>query len=723
MDPQILDLSRNYLTGPITLPAISSLRVSSNFFSGPLPDGACQARNFDANCFTLPSDCSLVVQRKEAACNAFCGISSAATSSSADASAAACAGVIVSHSVSQPIVPPTTVLTKGTVKETGGKFTAAPVTLFVFEEGQAMYGCGAQLAFQVNFTVAILPRSGPTGSGGFAFVISSTDQLGSGSGVGYSGMDSHSIAVEFDTQQDKQQGDMLNQHVGLNIQGQERSLAAVKAPFPLNNKKPYTAWVDYEPGEPGTIQVFLAASEVKPVEPLLERRVALCEVLQAGAEQQAFFFGFVASTAKPFQMQLILRSAMHTGLPAAHNPVGIIPHASWAYAVVASVEAAYGIALNQEAPQLSVDSLFAAMGLTSLAAKCTTGNSPAAAFEKLLTLLRGGFMGFTNSGVERTQFKGYVGLMLAVRRQPVVVHIEASASTFVQYDGGGDGVCGINVLPGIYPIVKIPKDLCGQKSYKGVGDLQPIDMCGSYPMNPCAVGTCVNDGKGAYSCICPPNYIESRTVYNSSTCDPANTTATTLTVTGANWWCSDILSATGLSLASLPQQTMGDSCSSISTQLGISSIYLISLNPSLDCSKPIKAGHSLCLERNATFAFTTPKCLQYGMLTAQDTCEGLLQEALESSEEEPEGPVAVTADSWIELYRNNPGLICPRTIPASSATVASVNSVQVCLMADYESLIAHSCKQGRLKLVSPSLMCGGALSFYGGAKRGAENGP
>ncbi|CAI5498688.1 unnamed protein product [Closterium sp. Naga37s-1] len=231
-------------------------------------------------------------------------------------------GVIVSHSVSQPIVPPTTVLTKGTVKETGGKFTAAPVTLFVFEEGQAMYGCGAQLAFQVNFTVAILPRSGPTGSGGFAFVISSTDQLGSGSGVGYSGMDSHSIAVEFDTQQDKQQGDMLNQHVGLNIQGQKRSLAAVKAPFPLNNKKPYTSWVDYEPGEPGTIQVFLAASEVKPVEPLLERRVALCEVLQAGAEQQAFFFGFVASTAKPFQMQLILRSALHT---ASYAPVGASP--------------------------------------------------------------------------------------------------------------------------------------------------------------------------------------------------------------------------------------------------------------------------------------------------------------------------------------------------------------------------------------------------------------
>ncbi|CAI5498695.1 unnamed protein product [Closterium sp. Naga37s-1] len=279
----MLDLSRNYLTGPITLPAISSLRVSSNFFSGPLPDGACQARNFDANCFTLPSDCSLVVQRKEAACNAFCGISFA----SSYAGAATAGGIIGIHSVSQPIAPPTTMLTKGTVKETGKKFTAAPVTLFVYEAGQATSGCGVQLAFQANFTFMLSPRSGRKGSGGFAFVISSTDQ-------------------------GQRQGDMRHQHVGLNIHGQNRSLAAVKSPFPLNNKKRYTAWVDYEPGEPGTIQVFLAASEVKPVEPLLERRVALCEVLQAGAEQQAFFFGFVASTVKSLQKHLILKSAMHT---------------------------------------------------------------------------------------------------------------------------------------------------------------------------------------------------------------------------------------------------------------------------------------------------------------------------------------------------------------------------------------------------------------------------
>ncbi|GJP38678.1 hypothetical protein CLOM_g23102 [Closterium sp. NIES-68] len=46
-----------------------------------------------------------------------------------------------------------------------------------------------------------------------------------------------------------------------------------------------------------------------------------------------------------------------------------------------------------------------------------------------------GFGNYIVSGFERTAFKGYFGLMLAVRRQPVVVHIEASAASFVNYNG------------------------------------------------------------------------------------------------------------------------------------------------------------------------------------------------------------------------------------------------------------------------------------------------
>ncbi|CAI5536901.1 unnamed protein product, partial [Closterium sp. Naga37s-1] len=102
-------------------------------------------------------------------------------------------------------------------------------------------------------------------------------------------------------------------------------------------------------------------------------------------------------------------------------------NACWAYAVVASIEAAYGIATNKAAPQLSVESLFAAMGLTTAEGKCSAGGSPTDAFEKLLALPKGGValaVNATASGVpastrkravvkyypiqgfERTRFKG-----------------------------------------------------------------------------------------------------------------------------------------------------------------------------------------------------------------------------------------------------------------------------------------------------------------------------
>ncbi|CAI5963097.1 unnamed protein product [Closterium sp. NIES-64] len=281
------DLSHNYLTSrAVKLLAARTLYLSSNFLSGPLPDGACQPHSFDANCFTLPLGCALVPQRQEAACNALCGVSSAAGA----AAAAACGGHGVcypegaslaptcqnkNYSSSQAVLPPASILTRGGQRETKGNFTAEPVKLFVYEANQGLSRCGLQLAFHANFTFSLLPRSGHVGFNGLAFVISATDQVGSGAGVGH--------------------------HVGLNVRGEDRSLVAVRSPFRLSNRKAYTAWVDYEPGDPGTIQVFLADSQEKPQQAVLEWRLALCEVLQGAVDQPAFFFGFVASTTvKPF---------------------------------------------------------------------------------------------------------------------------------------------------------------------------------------------------------------------------------------------------------------------------------------------------------------------------------------------------------------------------------------------------------------------------------------
>ncbi|GJP49260.1 hypothetical protein CLOM_g8497, partial [Closterium sp. NIES-68] len=166
---------------------------------------------------------------------------------------------------SKPIVPPFTVLTKGTQKESQGKFIANPVILFANPAGPSL-GCGVELAFSVSFTFSLIPQSGTFGSNGFAFVISAKAKVGNPDGVGYGGVETRSVAIEFDTRWNDNHGDINSQHVGLNVNGMDQSLVAEVSPFTLNDGSAYTAWVDYEPGDPGTIRVFLANLNVKPEE-------------------------------------------------------------------------------------------------------------------------------------------------------------------------------------------------------------------------------------------------------------------------------------------------------------------------------------------------------------------------------------------------------------------------------------------------------------------------
>ncbi|CAI6002402.1 unnamed protein product [Closterium sp. NIES-64] len=246
---------------------------------------------FDANCFTLPLGCALVPQRQEAACNAFCGVSSAAGA----AAAAACGGHGVCYPEGASLAPtclcdagfvqfggitcvaqgqnkkllkqssgsPTSIYThQGGQRETKGNFTAEPVKLFCVrgKPGTVAVWAAARLSRQLY----LLPLASicHVGFNGLAFVISARTRWGVALGWGYGGMDTRSMAVEFDTLQNKEHGDMSSHHVGLNA---------------------YTAWVDYEPGDPGTLQVFLADSQEKPQQAVLEWRLALCEVLQGAA--------------------------------------------------------------------------------------------------------------------------------------------------------------------------------------------------------------------------------------------------------------------------------------------------------------------------------------------------------------------------------------------------------------------------------------------------------
>ncbi|GJP71081.1 hypothetical protein CLOP_g1942 [Closterium sp. NIES-67] len=396
----------------------------------------------------------------------------------------------------------------------GTAFTAAPLPLFSYFNTKAT--CGYQFAFNASFAFSLDPDS-EAGGDGLVFVVAAAlpDRLG---GVGR-----RSVGVEFDSVLSVKHSDPNDNHVGVNVGGSPVSLASATAPLILNDAQTKHAWIHYDPTSGGTLRVFLSSDPVQPLTPTLRARVSLCSILLPKASNLAL--GFVLDE-DSFSSQGF-NSAFHYASDC------------WAYAVVAAVEAAYSIASNwSQPPVLSVDHLRLA-----LSSNCD-GGSPTKALQFLLNATNQGrgtkYYGIR--GIERTAFYGWFGLMLAVQRQPVIVHIEASAPSFQDYDGrgkyadeacfsghlnhvvlvvgflsanfdpsnsampppfwiirnswgtqwgdqghmrmdirSGDGICGINTLPGLFPVVR-------------------MDVCGSSSRNPCVVGTCVNDGRGSYSC-------------------------------------------------------------------------------------------------------------------------------------------------------------------------------------------------------------------------------
>ncbi|GJP31227.1 hypothetical protein CLOM_g10159 [Closterium sp. NIES-68] len=518
----------------------------------------------------------------------------------------------------------------------------------------------------------------------------------------------------------------------------------------------------------------------------------------------------------------------------------------WAYAVVAAVEAAYSIASNwSQPPVLSVDHLRLA-----LSSNCD-GGSPTKALQFLLNAttqgrglleqavysqalaLKGGSPVSTRyygiRGIERTAFYGWFGLMLAVQRQPVIVHIEASAPSFQDYDGrgkyadeacfsghlnhvvlvvgflstgfdpysampppfwiirnswgtqwgdqghmrmdirSGDGLCGINTLPGLFPVVRTSADSCGSRSFKftvlgatfnpcgqfncskkgtsnrckcsdarfvqvkntdGSYTCAYVDVCGSSSRNPCVVGTCVNDGRGSYSCVCPPGFAQGTTLANSASCAPGDAGGV-YTVQQSNVWCSDVHPIFALTLDQFKQQNKGVSCS---TPLRLNSRLLVNstvdpcsvfyttvlgdtcagvgrqvelcgeaasdaaceaafqaLNPAVDCWS-LKPSQAVCVERDPSKANLTVVCDQYYRARLNDTCHSIAQLA-----EPPLSPV--------DFYRLNPGVNCNQLIPVKNySRPATTFGAEVCI-GSATNFSAGICSRTSTYTISPGDDC------------------
>ncbi|XP_030529023.1 L-type lectin-domain containing receptor kinase S.4-like [Rhodamnia argentea] len=165
-------------------------------------------------------------------------------------------------------------------------------------------------SFSTSFVFAVVPEYPKLGGHGLAFVVSPSRDLPGALPSQYLGLlnasdignfSDHLFAVELDTVQDFEFGDINDNHVGIDINSLASNASApaayyaagddsTKLDLNLKSGKAIQAWIDYDSGEK-VINVTIAPSSVKPKRPILSFNVDLSPVFR-----EFMFVGFSAST-------------------------------------------------------------------------------------------------------------------------------------------------------------------------------------------------------------------------------------------------------------------------------------------------------------------------------------------------------------------------------------------------------------------------------------------
>lgn len=165
--------------------------------------------------------------------------------------------------------------------------------------GSAMYSDAVELAkdgsFSTYFTFSMSPIGDPGAryADGIAFVLHSDKKnLGTiGEGVGYRGIEP-SFVVEFDTFQNGEHGDPSFDHIGINVNGDMKSLSTAAAPIPFADGASRHVWIEYD-GSAKTVEVRVATTADRPKKPTLSQSFDLTGLLTASPH-----VGFTAGTGK-----------------------------------------------------------------------------------------------------------------------------------------------------------------------------------------------------------------------------------------------------------------------------------------------------------------------------------------------------------------------------------------------------------------------------------------
>ncbi|CAI5463956.1 unnamed protein product [Closterium sp. Yama58-4] len=352
---------------------------------------------------------------------------------------------------------------------------------------------------------------------------------------------------------------------------------------------------------------------------------------------------------------------------------------------------------------------------------------------------------------EQVAVSGWLGMVIALQAQPIIANIEADQTSFIEYAGGytyadpdcfingvvnhivllvgysmagatpyfllqntwgatwgvggfmqmaiasGDGICGINTSPALYPVVRGPNPCvpnpcgggtcsatrnpggytCKCKTNFVVGRnidnspaCIPLKPCSLNAVNPCQVGTCLDDGKGGYNCICPPGFFFDTRPDNTPSCILGPTPGEIHVVTGLT--CDIVMSTYGINLTSFTQlnpnlncnklrpddeihigdtnpcataytvTSSSDTCASIAAAFNVTTDQLKERNHELKCNKALQIGQQICVVRGTA---DLPVCQEYVTVAEGDTCDSIMRSARPP----------LTSQ---EFYALNPGINC-----------------------------------------------------------------
>ncbi|KAK4795962.1 hypothetical protein SAY86_028288 [Trapa natans] len=192
-------------------------------------------------------------------------------------------------------------LTNHTSRLLGQAFYSSPLRLKLSPEGSA-------LSFSTCFVFSIVPEYAKLGGHGLAFALSPSPNpaalpsqyLGLLNSSDIGNFSNHLFAVEFDTVQDFEFGDINDNHIGIDINSLASNASAAAAYYAddgsgkvdlnLKSGKPIFAWIDYESGST-VVNVTISPDSTKPPKPILSYRVDLSPILK-----EYMYVGFSAST-------------------------------------------------------------------------------------------------------------------------------------------------------------------------------------------------------------------------------------------------------------------------------------------------------------------------------------------------------------------------------------------------------------------------------------------